>query len=388
MEPFTFCVEEGLKITDTETGTVAHILGSVQIFGVSSRRNLERKYNNMPMSLGRRPATRFAALLGAALLFTSCSTASEAPVDEANSSEMSGSDEFPVTVDHAFGETTIAAEPQNIVALTSKEAETLLALDITPVGVASSYGTDSGVGSWADELLGDNEPTVWQGWDMDVSLEGIAALEPDLILNVFSDGDEQRYDELSKIAPTLALPEDTDPYNATMEETTSMIAQAVGQQEAGEALLSDLNAHISDLAAQHPEFEGKTAVNLDMNDENVIEYGANKFLNTILYDLGFEPTEKSLEVAEEEVAEGYQRHQVSPELLSEHDADIVLTYTWDRPLDEVITEVPGLSRLDSVANDNMIVLDNLAFSTASVVSVRYAIDDLVPQFAAALADDE
>ena len=280
---------------------------------------------------------------------------------------MSGSDEFPVTVDHAFGETTIAAEPQNIVALTSKEAETLLALDITPVGVASSYGTDSGVGSWADELLGDNEPTVWQGWDIDVSLEGIAALEPDLILNVFSDGDEQRYDELSKIAPTLALPEDTDPYSATMEETTSMIAQAVGQQEAGEALLSDLNAHISDLAAQHPEFEGKTAVNLDMNDENVIEYGANYFLNTILYDLGFEPTEKSLEVAEEEVAEGYQRHQVSPELLSEHDADIVLTYTWDRPLDEVITEVPGLSRLDSVANDNMIVLDNLAFSTASVV---------------------
>ncbi len=53
--------------------------------------------------------------------------------------------EFPVTVDHAFGQTTIEARPTRVASVGWANHEVPLALGIVPVGFArASWGDDDG----------------------------------------------------------------------------------------------------------------------------------------------------------------------------------------------------------------------------------------------------
>ena len=77
-----------------------------------------------------------------------------------------------------------------------------------------------------------------------ISYEAIAELEPDLILDVRSSGDQERYDRLSSIATTVGVPEGGDSWLATRDQQVEMISSALGQPEEGQALLEDLAADI------------------------------------------------------------------------------------------------------------------------------------------------
>lgn len=286
---------------------------------------------------------------------------------------------YPITVTHAFGETTIPAEPQRIVALTNAEAETLLALGITPVGIGNAYGFENGVGPWAEDLLDDSSPTLWDGWD--INFEGVASLEPDLILNVFSDGEEQSYQRLSEIAPTVALPEGAGPFGTTMEQITESVAESVGRSAEGSELLEELDRHVEGLAEEHPEFSDFTIEYFDIPDENVGGYRADRNTNRYLHRLGFQPSEGSLERGEE-------GHVPIPgELLGEYDVDVVVAYAWGRRLEEVIEEVPGFERLRAFQNEQVLVMEDLLLFQ-SVLSTEHSTEILAQNLAEILADEQ
>lgn len=101
----------------------------------------------------------------------------------------------------------------------------------------------------------------------------------------------------------------------------------------------------------------------------------------MLYATGFSPIAGALDVPA-----GQSSISVSAELLASYDADIVLIYPFGRSLDELIAETPTLATLPSVEDGRAFVLQDLAFSSASVVSIPYALDNLLPRFSAALAD--
>ena len=85
---------------------------------------------------------------------------------------------FPRTVKGALGSVQIEKKPSRIVVLDSGELDDVLALGITPVGMATTAG-QSGVPSYlADKAQGIK--TV--GGISELNLEAIAALKPDLIL--------------------------------------------------------------------------------------------------------------------------------------------------------------------------------------------------------------
>ena len=99
---------------------------------------------------------------------------------------------FPVTIDTEFGDVTVDSAPQRVVALGWGDAETALALGVSPVGASDwlAFGGD-GVGPWAaglydapPQIIGTREP----------SFEQVAALEPDLILDTKSSGDATTVD--------------------------------------------------------------------------------------------------------------------------------------------------------------------------------------------------
>ncbi|WMT90627.1 hypothetical protein [Pelagibacterium sp. H642] len=82
--------------------------------------------------------------------------------------------EFPAVVEHALGQTVVPAEPERIVAMTNRDAETLLALGVVPVGIQSQLGFEGGVGPWAEPLLRDARPEVWLG--MEINYEAVVAI--------------------------------------------------------------------------------------------------------------------------------------------------------------------------------------------------------------------
>ena len=286
---------------------------------------------------------------------------------------------FPITVEHALGSVTIPAEPKRVVALMDRDVDTLLALGITPVAIRSWYNFDSGTGPWSAELLGDAKPTVWKGREL--NFEALAAEEPDLIVFASSGGDAEEYARLSQIAPTIYLPKGELPWGSTTIGTTLLIAEAVGRKAQGEALIAQLDAYLAEQKAAHPEFAGHTANYLDVHSGGLTYYAQTQFINQTLYRLGFSPVQAVLDLPADET---YATTSDEQAMLA--DADILVIYPFGSTREEMLAAHPTLPSLGAFQNGGAIILPDLAFSQASVISIPYALDTLLPEFTAALTD--
>lgn len=182
----------------------------------------------------------------------------DASKDISEESDDTTTSDAVVTIDTKFGQVEIAEQPKRIVALGWGDAETALSLGIEPVGASDwlAFGGD-GVGPWLEGAY-ETSPTIIGTMELDY--EQIAALEPDLILDVKSSGDDERYKRLSDIATTVGVPEGGDSYLTSSEEQVRMIAKALGKVDEGEALLKDVDAAFEKAANEHPEFADKTIV--------------------------------------------------------------------------------------------------------------------------------
>ncbi len=106
----------------------------------------------------RRPA---AALAAAALSLTlaACSGGSDADspgAGDADSTNPAADEGFPVTISHAFGETTIEEKPERVATVAWSNHEVPLALGIVPVGMEkATWGDDDGNGvlPWVEDRL-------------------------------------------------------------------------------------------------------------------------------------------------------------------------------------------------------------------------------------------
>ncbi|MFH5183355.1 ABC transporter substrate-binding protein [Paenibacillus sp. TAB 01] len=138
------------------------------------------------------------------------------------------------TVKHLLGETVIKGEPKRIVSLHPWLTDFLLSVGLTPVAAPSS-GPDSSKFSWylADKLT-DAKNIGWQ--IPQVNLESVLAAEPDLI--VANKSHEKVYDQLSKIAPTIAIePVKDEKGNRQMRETFLSLAGMLNKEaEAKQAI--------------------------------------------------------------------------------------------------------------------------------------------------------
>lgn len=158
----------------------------------------------------------------------------------------------PGTIEHALGSTVLEETPTRIVVLEWTYAEDLLALGIQPAGVADV----DGYRKWLNvepELAADVTDV---GTRQEPSLETIVALEPDLIIGV-QFRHEPIYDDLSDIAPTLIFNpypgEDGPNQYEEMRETFLAIAKAVGREQQGQEVLTELD---TTLAAAQEELAG------------------------------------------------------------------------------------------------------------------------------------
>lgn len=168
---------------------------------------------------------------------------------------------FPVTIEHAFGSTTITQAPERVAAWGWGSADAAIALGVVPVAIPfQSYGGDEdGVLPWIAEALEDRgaaTPVVLPDSSEEPPYEEIAAAEPDLILAVYSGITREQYELLSKIAPTVAYPGEA--WATPWKDTIRIVGTALGRDAEASALLKDIDARLAGKAAEHPELEGKS----------------------------------------------------------------------------------------------------------------------------------
>src|SRR5688500_1001929 len=200
----------------------------------------------------RAPLTVLAAIPLALAALSGCGSA--AGEEQTTSGSAAADGAFPVTVEHAFGETTIEEKPERVVVLGWSAQDTVYALGLEPVGMPEYPfgGGGDGVLPWNDEYFDPAVTTLLDTAD-GPPLEAIAALQPDVILAPYDGFDEAVYESLTGIAPTVAYA--GEPWTTPWRDQTRMIGTALGLADEAEQLIAETDDRVAEIAAEHPEFE-------------------------------------------------------------------------------------------------------------------------------------
>ncbi|GGY22279.1 ABC transporter substrate-binding protein [Streptomyces tanashiensis] len=215
--------------------------------------------------------------------------------------------QFPRTLTHALGTTELKAAPKRVVVLDVGELDNVVSLGIQPVGYAPSEG-DDGIPGYLEKDAGTPKSV---GTINNLNLEAIANLQPDLIL-----GSQLRaadkYDELSKIAPTVFSIRP----GFTWKENYLLNAAALDRTAEAKAKLAAYETKAKQLG---------TDIGPDKPTISMVRYLPGKirlyakasFIGTILEDTGL-PRPKNQQI--DELAA-----EISPEKIDEADADWIFT---------------------------------------------------------------
>ncbi|MFF5936539.1 ABC transporter substrate-binding protein [Streptomyces sp. NPDC012508] len=224
-----------------------------------------------------------------------------------------GPGQFPRTLTHALGTTEITAAPKRVVVLDVGELDNVVSLGIKPVGYAPSEG-DDGIPTYLDKDAGAPKSV---GTINNLNLEAIANLEPDLIL-----GSQLRaadkYDELSKIAPTVFSIRP----GFTWRENYLLNAAALDKTADAKAKLAAYETKAKQLG---------TDIGPDKPSVSMVRYLPGKirlyakasFIGTILEDAGL-PRPKNQQI--DDLAA-----EISPEKIDQADADWIFTGVYGDP---------------------------------------------------------
>ncbi|MEV1066892.1 iron-siderophore ABC transporter substrate-binding protein [Streptomyces sp. NPDC050263] len=339
-----------------------------------------------------KPWRRFAAVLSAATLglglLAGCGSDS---ADKDTSSDTTpaaaAGGAFPVTVEHAFGTTTVKKAPERVVTVGYTDDQSVLAFGIKPVGMVDQYPNPAGQSPdintqwpWVKDKWGDAKPEViMNNGDSGPNYEKIAALRPDLIIAVYSEIDQAAYDKLSKIAPTVGRTKaEKEPFSAPWQDNALQIATAVGKAAEGKKMIAAIQAQLDAAKAAHPEFADQTAVALSWYKDAVNPFTSTDVRGQLLTGIGFK-----YQTEIDKIADGSFSVALSPERMDLVDVDRIFVIN-DKADTEAMKKDKLFANLGAVKNGKVsYLLDSegpaigAAISQGTLLSMPYAIDELV-----------
>jgi iron complex transport system substrate-binding protein len=316
------------------------------------------------------------AAVGASLLLAGCGGTSSA----------SSPEEGGATLTHAFGTTEVPADPQRVVTWGWGSADAAIALGVVPVAIpAQTYGGDAeGVLPWLRERLeadGHAVPTVLPD-SQEVPVEAIAAARPDLVLAPYSGITEAEYEQLSRIAPTVAYPEEA--WATPWRDTIRIVGQALGRTAEAEALLEDIDDTVAAQAAAHPEFWGRSIALVASTPDAFYVYRPTDPRVEFTTDLGFTsaPSVEALATGDSTFF-----FTLSPERLGELDSDVLVSYAATQAEADAFLASPSARLLPQVARGAVasVVGTELVASVSppTALSLTWALDEYVALLSAA-----
>jgi iron complex transport system substrate-binding protein len=335
----------------------------------------------MTSSLRRLPLATLAALaLTISLALAGCGSDAPSGTVTSDASTTAEAEAFPVTLEHAFGETTITDQPERVVVVGYTDVQPVLAFGVKPVGVMPWFGEDTDTTwPWIQDAWGDTEPTYVSTEGGQINYEKVASLRPDLILGLYAKLDKHSYELLSAIAPTVAQNDDYPAYSTPWDVTTRTVGAALGRADQAEEMVTAIEQDFADIRAEHPEFADQTGLVVDANGGDVFVFGPQDPRGVFLGDLGF----TTPSAVSDYLGDSFG-NDVSPERLDLLEADrLVMLNDGETEADLAANQL--FTDLDVVKDGGMISLpygDAPAYGAAiaynNVLSIPYALEHVVP----------
>lgn len=290
--------------------------------------------------------------------------------------------DYPLTIDHKFGTTLIENRPERVVTLDYNGADNLLALGVQPVAIRYWYGDyPKTVWPWAESLV-EGDPEVLKG---ELNFEQIAATNPDVIIAVWSGISAEDYGRLSLIAPVVAVPEGMGDYAMPWDQQALTVGRVLGQEAEARSRVDQIKQQLSLAAQNNPDWQGKTIAVAAAWEGTVGAYTSQDIRPLLLGELGF--------VTPEEIDNRIEGNDFwvtfSLEDLRPLDTDVLVWISADGQYDWIQSLV-ARPFLDVVKEGREVFLGvemTGAFSHATLLSLPYAIERLVPALEAALDGD-
>lgn len=334
---------------------------------------------------------------GLALSLAACAGPTATPTSpaapEPETTAPAAANTFPITVQHAYGETVIESKPERVATVTWSNHDVALALGVVPVGMAAqTYGvTDgSGVLEWtAAKLteLGAETPVLFDETD-GINTSAVNDVEPDVILAGLSGITQEEYDDLSAIAPTIAYPGVS--WGTNWRDTITVNSAGMGLPAEGEALIAELDAAIASGVANYPQIAGKSAAFLYINPTDFSTIGVYTTHDArvdYLYDLGMVPPESVAKLSEGSESFYVDISAENADTLA--DIDIIFTYGTPEILERLQAD-PLVSAIPAIKRGSVALIEDgtplsAAISPPSALSLTWSLDEYL-RLAAAAAD--
>ena len=272
------------------------------------------------------------------------------------------------TIVHDFGTTELKKAPKRIVILDNLYGEILDPLDITPVG-ATTGQADSQEFSTLFKKQYKDAKVVSVGWQGNPDLDKIAELKPDLIL--MTGEQEDLYEELSEIAPTVGYQINTDE-NWDYHETSLKVAEIFDKRDEMKKDLDRLDAREAVFAENvKAKFGDQKLMYLRVTDNDIRYYAYGHF--GYLYD--------TYHFNRAETFNPDDMFQViDPDKLKDINPDLLIVQADSQELlDNKLKNNPVWSSLKAVQNNKVIYADYstymLGFGIVSQEAIMKQISD-------------
>ena len=331
-------------------------------------------------------ARRRALVLVVPLVLALASCGSGGSGGSAEESDAGSTSYEPVTIKHAFGETTIEEQPERVVSWGWASADASIALGVTPVAMPKySYGAnDAGLMPWTAEALqagGSKTPTLLAE-SQEAPFEEIAEADPDVILANYSGITKKEYDTLSKIAPTVAYPK--VPWSTPWRDVITTTGEVLGKSDEAHRLLDDIDAEVSAAAKEHPEFQGQSVAAVAVDPSAFYVYKGADPRVQFLEDLGFTLAPSVDQLSTDESSFFYT---LSLENLDRLRSDVLVSYSEsEQRAKEVVSSEP-LQVMPQVQNDTVATIVGEAnvssVSPPTALSLTWSLDEFVSELSQA-----
>ena len=272
------------------------------------------------------------------------------------------------TIVHDLGTTKLKKVPKRIVILDNLYGEILNPLDITPVG-ATTGQADSQEFSTLFKKQYKDAKVVSVGWQGSPDLDKIAELKPDLIL--MTGEQENLYEELSEIAPTVGYQINTDE-NWDYHETSLKVAEIFDKRDEMKKDLDRVDAREAVFAENvKAKFGNQKLMYLRVTDNDIRYYAYGHF--GYLYD--------TYHFNRAETFNPDDMFQViDPDKLKDINPDLLIVQADSQELlDNKLKNNPVWSSLKAVQNNKVIYADYstymLGFGIVSQEAIMKQISD-------------
>ena len=266
------------------------------------------------------------------------------------SSETASNEVQTITVTDRNGEVEVPKNPEKVVVLDYGSLDILEELGVDSVVGVPKSGMPEYLDNYEDEKYTDI------GGVKEFNFETINELAPDLIIIEGRQADS--LEELSKIAPTIQLGQVGSDYLNSVKSNAQVLGQIFDKEKEVEEKLATIDTRVNEVKDKVTS-NNLNALAVMVSDGSMSVYGAGSRYNILFNELGFVPTDESIEVSNHGQSISYEYlAEKNPNYLFVIDKGAV-TGSGNPAKETVENEL--VKTTDTYKNGNIVYVDSVAW---------------------------